>query len=69
MKIDIEGGEETAPLPFLETAPEELQPRLLIIEDNPEGWSGGLMAALETRGWAKKGLSTNNLILEPPGGN
>jgi hypothetical protein len=53
----------------LETAPEELQPRLLIIEDNPEGWSGGLMAALEARGWAKKSLSTNNLILEPRGGH
>ena len=40
MKIDIEGYEEAVLIPFLEQAPEDLLPQLIVIENNYMKWSG-----------------------------
>jgi hypothetical protein len=70
MKIDIEGHEEAVLIPFLEQAPEDLLPRLIVIENNYMKWKRDLLALAKTRGYVKKNNHTNechpikNLILK-----
>jgi len=63
MKLDIEGYEDAALLPFLRTAPESLLPGAIIIEDSRERWQGDLMAELEQAGYSIRLRGRLNLIL------
>lgn len=64
MKIDIEGHEEAVLIPFLEQAPEDLLPRLIVIENNYMKWKRNLLALAKTRGYVNKTITRMNVILE-----
>lgn len=66
LKADIEGAEDLALMPFFASAPRELWPRLLIIENSADRWRSDLRGELERRGY-RRGMKAKNLIyrLEP----
>lgn len=64
MKIDIEGHEEAVLIPFLEQAPEDLLPQLIVIENNYMKWKRDLLALAKTRGYVNKTITRMNVILE-----
>ncbi len=49
MKVDIEGAEDLALVPFLTKAPAAMLPKVLIFEDNSSQWQLDLMAALKSK--------------------
>ena len=51
LKIDIEGAEDLALLPFLHSASEQLLPRYLIIENSEYRWQSDLVSAIKQRGY------------------
>ncbi|WP_154224264.1 FkbM family methyltransferase [Marinicella rhabdoformis] len=51
MKIDIEGAEDLALVPYLEQAPDSLLPQSLIFEDNKPMWQRDVFGALKSRGY------------------
>ena len=51
LKIDIEGAEDLALTPFFRTAPTELLPRLVLIEDRPGEWSVNIYGLMQARGY------------------
>jgi FkbM family methyltransferase len=51
LKIDIEGAEDRALMPFFATAPETLHPKLLIVENSVPLWRGDLRGALAQAGY------------------
>ncbi|MEO2049638.1 MAG: FkbM family methyltransferase [Pirellulales bacterium] len=55
LKIDIEGAEEKALLPFLENSPKGLLPKCIIIENSDDHWKSNLRKAI-----AKHGYSINH---------
>jgi FkbM family methyltransferase len=61
LKIDIEGAEHLALAPLLRAAPDDLLPRLVIIEDRR--WPIDLYALMEQRGYVKDAGAGQNLIL------
>ena len=63
IKIDIEGHEEIVLAPFLKEAPENLLPRVIIIENNCLKWEEDLIALAENRGYTDKTNTRNNIIL------
>jgi FkbM family methyltransferase len=54
LKIDIEGAEDAALRPFLETADAALLPRRIIVENSESLWTSDLVAALEARGYWRR---------------
>lgn len=64
VKIDVEGAEDIILEPFLETAPEALHPRLLIVEDGTERWQADLPGLLARKGYRLKERTRLNLIYE-----
>ena len=52
LKADIEGAEDLALIPFFETAPVSLWPRLIILEDSQREWRRDCIGYLEGRGYA-----------------
>lgn len=62
LKIDVEGHEEAVILPFLETAPDELLPKIIIIEDNRRQWLSDVIAAAAKRGFTLSQKTRLNLI-------
>lgn len=63
IKIDIEGGEDDALMPFLADAPASLLPRLIIIEDSRGDWRFDLFGRLAELGYQEVGRSKHNRIL------
>lgn len=51
MKVDIEGAEDLALVPFLSQANDALLPNCLIIEHNPSQWQLPLQATLEAKNY------------------
>lgn len=51
LKIDIEGAEDLALTPFLNSAPDSLLPRLLIIENSESQWKTDLFQTIQSRGY------------------
>ena len=51
LKIDIEGAEDLALVPFLESAADDQLPRLLIVENSEHLWTRDLVGALGARGY------------------
>ena len=54
LKVDIEGAEDLALLPFFEQAPRTLWPRLVFIENNVGEWRRDCIAELVGRGYETK---------------
>lgn len=52
LKIDIEGAEDLALTPFLNSAPDSLLPRLLIIENSESQWKSDLFQTIKSRGYS-----------------
>lgn len=51
LKIDIEGAEDRALLPFLAAAPARLLPRWIVIENSEHLWRDDLPGAIRARGY------------------
>lgn len=64
MKMDIEGAEDRALIPFLTAAPAALLPRLLILENSVRDWTQDLPAALQTAGYRLRRTTRMNLVWE-----
>lgn len=64
LKIDIEGAEDKALLPFFDQAPESLWPRLIIIERSQESWAGDLLGHFREAGYRPFGDSRMNWLFE-----
>ena len=63
MKLDIEGYEDTALLPFLGEAPPALLPKAIIIEDSRSQWRVDLLSRLEEADYRLLRQTQLNLIL------
>jgi FkbM family methyltransferase len=62
LKIDIEGAEDVALMPFLARAADRMLPRRLIVENSEKLWKGDLAGALAARDYRLTGKSRlNNL--------
>lgn len=61
LKIDVEGAEHRALLPFFESAPQSLWPRWIIIENSGK-WPVDLYGALEGRGYTRHLTTRMNVI-------
>ena len=64
LKIDIEGVEDLALVPFFTTASERLFPRVIVIEDNRAAWSHDLFGLLAAKGYSQRALHSGNVVLE-----
>ena len=62
MKVDIEGAEDIALLPFFEEAPQALWPKLLIVENNRAEWRRDCVAYLEARGYRSRKVAGNVVL-------
>jgi FkbM family methyltransferase len=62
MKVDIEGAEDIALLPFFDEAPQALWPKLLIVENNRAEWRRDCVAYLEARGYRAREVSGNVIL-------
>ncbi|MFT8999047.1 MAG: FkbM family methyltransferase [Acetobacter syzygii] len=64
LKIDIEGYEDRALLPFLDKAHESLLPGYIIMEySERDCWHSDLMGRLKQAGYSKKARSRGNILL------
>lgn len=67
LKIDIEGYEDRALVPFLRTAEPSLWPRLILIEkDHAARWEMDCLAALHEAGYRDIWTDGSDLLLERP---
>ncbi|MEO0815767.1 MAG: FkbM family methyltransferase [Pseudomonadota bacterium] len=65
LKIDVEGYEDQALLPFFESAPRTLWPRVIIMEHcHSQRWSSDVIAALLGEGYAQLRRDRQNTCLE-----
>jgi FkbM family methyltransferase len=63
LKIDIEGFEDQALIPFFKTAPQSLWPKLLILERSDKDWVDDLMRLLSACGYHKRHISKRNYVM------
>ena len=61
LKIDVEGAEDLVLPPFLREAPQDLLPRLLMIEDRPD-WNVDLYALLQERRYVVAMRTQHNVV-------
>jgi FkbM family methyltransferase len=64
LKIDIEGAEDLALGPFLESAEDALLPGFVVIEDSRPAWRTDVLALLEARGYSITANLRQNFVLE-----
>jgi FkbM family methyltransferase len=65
LKIDVEGYEDRALMPFFASAPESLWPKALVIEDlSKHLWKQDLLTHLLNSGYKKTGRTRCNLLLQ-----
>jgi FkbM family methyltransferase len=64
LKIDIEGYEDRALIPFYTEAPSALRPRLLILERSEKDWALDLMAVISEVGYRTLFTTKRNYVLE-----
>ncbi|HYG91687.1 MAG TPA: FkbM family methyltransferase [Azospirillum sp.] len=62
LKIDIEGAEDKALIPFFRDAPSALHPGFLILENSSGNWAQDLLSALHAAGYTHSGTTRMNLI-------
>ncbi len=66
LKIDVEGGEDAALVPFLEDADPARLPRFLIVENSAPRWREDLPGALRRRGYAVGERTKMNTVYRRP---
>ncbi|MFP4126398.1 MAG: FkbM family methyltransferase [Alphaproteobacteria bacterium] len=65
LKIDVEGFEDRALLPFFADAPPERWPRAMVVEHcNRANWRDDLAGELRRLGYVERGRTRNNLLLD-----
>ncbi len=64
MKLDIEGAEDIALIPFLKKAPITILPRLILIENSHDKWQADLISNLESRDYKLLYRSLRNSVFE-----
>lgn len=64
LKIDIEGFEDQALVPFFDQAPKRLWPRLLILERSEKDWRDDLLARLKSAGYRDLATTKRNYVME-----
>ena len=65
LKIDIEGFEDRALVPFFEEAPQSLWPRAVVIEHlSRDEWQQDTIADMIARGYAEAGRTRSNTLLK-----
>jgi len=62
LKVDIEGAEDKALIPFFKTAPTELFPSFIIIENSPKLWKEDLIYVLQTAGYDRVKTTRMNQV-------
>lgn len=62
IKIDVEGAEDQVLAPFFNSAPSQLFPRLLIVEDSRLRWRVDLAALMQSKGYQVRATNSGNLI-------
>lgn len=62
MKIDIEGAEDRALIPFFAAAPAALLPKVVVIENSPKDWQQDLPAAFTAAGYVLQKITRMNRI-------
>lgn len=62
IKADIEGAEDRALVPFFETAPKDLYPKIVIVENSGGSWKKDLAATLLQAGYRQKQITRMNQI-------
>jgi FkbM family methyltransferase len=62
LKIDIEGAEDIALVPFFEKAPKSLYPRLIVIENSRHLWREDLAKLFFDKGYSLKYASRMNSV-------
>ncbi|MBI1214733.1 MAG: FkbM family methyltransferase [Alphaproteobacteria bacterium] len=67
LKIDVEGAEDIALIPFLTAAPRDMLPAHIILENSPAEWKQDLKGALEKAGYALKATTRMNMIWQRAG--
>lgn len=64
LKIDVEGFEDRALMPFFSTAPRTLFPRRIVIEHTSDvDWQGDLWGSLEEAGYQEEIRTRGNVLL------
>jgi len=64
LKIDVEGFEDKALMPFFESAQKSLWPRYIVIEDcHAEDWDVDIIAYLKKIGYVAEGSTRGNQLL------
>jgi FkbM family methyltransferase len=64
LKIDIEGFEDRALIPFFKQAPQTLWPRAVVIEHlSRDEWQADCIADMISRGYAETGKTRSNTLL------
>jgi FkbM family methyltransferase len=65
LKIDIEGLEDRALLPFFESTSRDRWPKAMVVEHcGSDSWRVELIDALVRRGYVRRGRTRNNVLLE-----
>jgi FkbM family methyltransferase len=64
LKIDIEGAEHLALVPFFGGVAESLWPKLVQIEDRPADWPFDLFGLLRQRGYVEVARSRHNVVFQ-----
>lgn len=68
LKIDVEGHEDKALLPFLQSAPDDLLPRGVLMEiSHGDKWQSDMMQALTDRGYKVKQKTRLNTLFDRTG--
>ncbi|NNE62523.1 MAG: FkbM family methyltransferase [Gammaproteobacteria bacterium] len=64
LKIDIEGAEDIALVPFIKQADDTLLPKLILIENSQDKWSEDLFGLLADKGYERIIKTRLNSVLE-----
>ncbi len=68
LKIDIEGAEDLALVPYLREAADDALPKTIVIENSEHRWKLDLVGALADRGYAARMRSRMNTVYRRHGG-
>ncbi len=64
LKIDIEGAEDKALIPFFNTVDKSLFPKFLILENYPDDWKEDLITFIESKGYTHLKTTRMNQVWE-----